>query len=68
MRGVLNLGVAEGAALRQGLDLAVESVDESADDLDVLLRHRLLRQPGGFEGLLTSLVQVSRASFTVRSV
>ena len=29
-----------------------ERGEQHVDDLDVLLRHRLLRQPGGFEGLL----------------
>ena len=31
---------------------SVQGVDRAANDLDVLLRHRLLRQPGGFEGFL----------------
>ena len=30
----------------------VPSVDEVRDDLDALLRHRLLREPSGFEGLI----------------
>ena len=30
----------------------------SLDVLDVLLRHRLLRKPGGFEGLLGSRVEI----------
>ena len=32
----------------------VERLEGPADDFHVLLRHRLLRQPGGFEGLLSS--------------
>src|ERR671911_912779 len=32
--------------------LTVERIDSSANDLDVRLRHRLLPQPGGFEGFL----------------
>src|SRR5262245_9465087 len=32
------------------LDVVLEALQVSADDLDVLLRHRLLRQPVGFEG------------------
>ena len=40
---------------RPGIQVApIESIDQFPHDLDVLLRHRLLRQPGGFEGLAPS--------------
>ena len=46
---VLNVGVAEH---KEGIEIsAVESVDELVDQFDVLLRHRLLLEPGGFEGV-----------------
>jgi len=31
---------------------SIEGLVVAADDLDVLLRHRLLLEPGGFEGLV----------------
>src|SRR5205823_3684774 len=37
---------------------AVESVVHPPHDLDVLLRHRLLRKPGGFEGLFPIAVAI----------
>ena len=45
----LDLGV---RGLQERLDVVPEEgVHALAEDLHVLLRHRLLRQPGGFEGL-----------------
>ena len=38
---------------------------ETPDDLHVLLRHRLLRQPGGFEGLLTLRETSQRINFPI---
>jgi hypothetical protein len=42
----------------------VERVVSSAHDLHVLLRHRLVRKPGSFEGLAT---QSERMKRTLRS-
>jgi hypothetical protein len=51
-----------GVALRhKGLDVAVvEGPQEAADDIHILLRHRLLPQPGGFEGI-THVVELANA-------
>ena len=40
----------------QALVVLIPGLDELANDLDVPLRHRLLPQRGGFEGLFTLLV------------
>src|SRR6478735_4579025 len=42
-----------------------EPLRELLDDLDVLLRHRLLRQPGGFEGFLGGWVSHCREDHSV---
>ena len=50
--------------------VAVDGVERraSSHDLHVLLRHRLLRQPGGFEGFVLGLVQRQRTILPSRNV
>jgi hypothetical protein len=45
-------GLIEGAALSRPLTEGRERDSGAAHKLDVLFRHRLLRQPGGFEGVV----------------
>src|SRR3954447_24947314 len=44
---------------------AVPCVDSRLDDLDVLLRHRLLLQPHGFEGPLPTAVHIDAVDTSV---
>ena len=46
----LDLRVEEGIEVRTQFARPVRMLDETTGPLDVLLRHRLLRQPAGFEG------------------
>src|SRR5512132_3391046 len=49
-RSPLNVGIHR---LQDPVQVAArERLKPSSQNLDVLLRHRLLRQPGGFEGVL----------------
>ena len=58
-----------GLRIGQGEDdfevLTVPSIQQATDDLHVLLRHRLLPQPGGFEGFLLRLVERERGHLAV---
>jgi hypothetical protein len=49
-RASVNLDIGVTAAQQGGKIATIERASESPQDLDVLLGHRLLREPGGFEG------------------
>ena len=54
---------------QKGIPVApVEGVSHSVGQLDVLLRHRLLRQPGGFEGFLPSGIELCDGPYALTLV